>query len=94
MEHRLVVAMVELSCVDAVDEAIRALGATGVCTAPVAGVGGYSNAFPRNTNVRRARIEICTTADRAQVVAKAVAQAARGGTSDDHIVAILPVERV
>jgi len=92
VSYKLIVAVVRLSCVDAVEEAVRAAGAGGICMAPVAGVGEYSNFFRRNSNVRRARVEVYAPADQAEAIADAIASAACSGTSGDGIVAILPVQ--
>jgi nitrogen regulatory protein P-II 1 len=94
MELRKITAIIRSTALQDVEQKLRSMHVPGLSTTRVKGYGEYSNFFSRDPKVLHARIEIFAEKGRAEVIARAIVEAARTGTAGDGLVAILPVERI
>jgi len=66
----------------------------GISVTRVKGYGEYADFYARDWMITYARIEIFTTEERAESIARAIMETAHVGLSGDGIVAVLPVEKL
>lgn len=93
MEYRKVTAIVRHYAREAVEERLLHEGVRGLSVMPVHGCGESVDVFSRE-GVRHCRIEVFTSAERADAIAQAIAEAAHSGVAGDGLVAIEPVLRI
>jgi len=91
MNYLKVTAIVNRAALDPVEQALRRLGSGGVSVTPVRGFGEYADFYERDWMTHHLKVEVFTTEDGAQAVARTIMDAAHTGQEDDGIVAILPV---
>lgn len=89
-----VVAIVQTTVLDRVENRLRALCVPGITVTKVKGYGEYANFYRPDWTVAHVRIEIFLRQERADEVARAIADAGRTGEPGDGIVAIVPVQAV
>lgn len=94
MEFRKITAIVRSDCLEKVERQLQRTGVSGISVTQVKGFGEYANFFSRDWMVRHARIEIFTTAEKADAVVTSILETACSGTPGDGIVAVLPVEAI
>jgi nitrogen regulatory protein P-II 1 len=92
MEYRKITAIVRSDCLEKVERRLQVAGVPGISVTQVKGFGEYANFFSRDWMVRHARIEIFTTAERADAIVTSILETACSGTPGDGMVAVLPVE--
>lgn len=93
-DFRKVTAIVRCTCLEQVEKRLQESRVKGLTVTHVKGFGEYANFFRRDWAVTHARIEIFTSATRAEEIARTIMDAARTGAPGDGIIAILPVEKV
>ena len=94
MEWRKVTAILQGSRLEEVERRLGEVGVHGISVTRVQGHGEYKNFFGRDWSVTHARIEVFSTASKAEEIAQAIMDATSTGSAGDGIVAILPVERI
>ncbi len=94
MSYNKVTAIVRRDVLEKVECRLREIGVQGISVTKVKGYGEYADFYSPDWLVPHARIEIFTTAKRAEEVAGAIMDAAHLGMAGDGIVAILPVEKL
>lgn len=94
MEFRKVTAIIQTALLEKVEQALQKAGASGISVMKVKGYGEYANFYSHDWKVSHTRIEIFTSAEKADRLASAIMDAAHTGVRGDGIVAILPVEKV
>ena len=94
MIFRKVTAIFRPGRLEAVEDRLRGLGVSGVSVTKVKGFGEYANFFKADWLCTHVRVEVFTSALKANKIAEAIIEAAHTGIEGDGIVAILPVESV
>jgi len=94
MDFRKVNAIIRSDALEKVEQRLHELGVPGISVTRVKGYGEYKNFYTNDWITTHARVEIFTSAKRADEIAQAIMDAACSGTSGDGIVAVLPVEKV
>ena len=94
MEFRKVTAIIQSTVLEKVDQALHEIGVSGFSITKVKGCGEYANFYAQDMMVSHARVEIFTSAEKAERIAAAIMNAAHTGIPGDGIVAILPVEKI
>lgn len=85
-------AIVRVSALEPIEEALKDAGVSGLTISRVRGFGAYRNYFRDDWTHRYARLEIFTS--RAQEIADLIIESAGTGQAGDGIVAIEPVDKV
>ena len=93
MRFRKVTAIIRSEALEKVEQALQKLGVPGISVMRVKGYGEYANFYTRDGMTDNARLEIFTSAKRAEAIARAIMDAAHSGISGDGIVMVLPVEK-
>jgi len=93
MEINVVIAIVRTDALEHVKSCLQELGIEGISISQVKGYGEYEDFYSRDHMTVHVRIEIFTSASRAEKIAQCIMKAAHGGQSDDGIVTILPAKR-
>jgi len=88
---RKIEAIIRVSALEPVEEALRNAGVSGLTISRVRGFGAYRNYFRDDWTHRYARLEIFTS--RAAEIADLIVDSAHTGQSGDGIVAIEPVDK-
>ncbi len=91
MELRKVTAIIRKDALKPVEKILQDMGVTGISVTQVKGYGEYADTYTKDWLVTHARIEIFTSAEKAEPIAEAVMGAAHTGCEGDGIIAILPV---
>ena len=94
MSFRKVTATVSCDALEKVESALQAIGVGGISVTKVKGYGEYVDLYKRDWMTVHCRIEVFTSAQRAEKVARTIIDAAHSGLKEDGIVAILPVENL
>ena len=94
MNYRKVTAIFRLDLLEKVEKKLQGLGVKGLSVSKVKGYGEYADFYAKDWMTNHARIELFTEADDAEVIAKAIMDAASLDMEGDGIVAILPVEKL
>lgn len=93
VELKVVIAIVRRDVIERVESKLQEAGVRGVTVSKAKGYGEHPNFFARDWMVDTIRIEIFTTADGAETIARTIIDAAHSGAPGDGIVAVLPVEK-
>lgn len=94
MSFRKVTAIIHRNVLEDVEAVLQQAGSGGITVTKVKGYGEYADFYERDWLTTHVRVEIFTTAARADPLAQLIADTAHTGLAGDGIVAILPVERV
>jgi nitrogen regulatory protein P-II 1 len=94
MELRKVTAIVRADLLEKVEQRLKKMGVKGVSITQVKRFGEYANFFRHDWLVRHARIEIFAKKERAEELARAIAEEAHTGLPGDGIIGLLPVEEI
>ncbi|NOZ14157.1 MAG: P-II family nitrogen regulator [Acidobacteria bacterium] len=94
MEQKKITAIVRTGRLEAVEQALQAVGVKGITVTRVKGYGEHTNFFSSGWYCTHARIEIYTEKSRVQEIANTIIAAAQTGRAGDGIIAILPVDRL
>ncbi|WJW74273.1 P-II family nitrogen regulator [Thiohalobacter sp. IOR34] len=94
MSYSKVTAIVRLDRMEAVEKSLIEAGAQGMTVTQVKGCGEWKDFFNKDWLVTHARVEVFTGAGQAEVLARAIMEAAHTGEEGDGIVAILPVTQL
>lgn len=94
MELRKVTAIIRGSTLKAVEDKLKEIRVPGISVSKVKGYGEYANFFTQDWMTQHARIEIFTTGERADEIAKAIVATAQSGSEGDGIVVVLPVSAI
>ena len=94
MEFRKVTAIIQSAVLEKVGQVLQEIGVKGISVTEVKGCGEYANFYAQDMMVSHARIEIFTSAVKAERIAAVIMNAAHTGIPGDGIVAILPVEKI
>ena len=94
MNYRKVTAIIRHGVLKKVERKLVELGVRGISVTMVRGFGDYADYFSSDWMVSHARIEIFTSAEKADSIAQAVMETAHVGLEGDGIVAIVPVEKL
>jgi nitrogen regulatory protein P-II 1 len=89
-----VTAIIRSEALEKVEQRLQELGVHGISVTRVTGYGEYANFYSADCMTAHARIEIFTSAQRAEIIAQAIMDAAHSGVAGDGIVAVLPVNQV
>ena len=89
MSYAKVTAIVRAERLERIEQRVTAEGVSGMSVTEVRGCGELKDFFRRDWLVTHARIEIFTSAERAERLAEAFT-----GEEGDGVVAVLPVQRV
>jgi nitrogen regulatory protein P-II 1 len=89
-----IVAIVRTMELEKVERKMKELGVKGVTVTQVKGYGQYSNFFSRDWMVTHARLEVFTSASRAEEITRGIMEAAHTGLPGDGLIAITPVEQL
>jgi len=89
-----VTSIIRCEVLEKVELRLRELGVHGYSVMQVKGCGEYTDFYSIDCMTTHARIEIFMSAKRAEVIAKAIMDAAHTGLEGDGIVAVLPVNKV
>ncbi len=89
-----VTAIIRCELLDKVELRLQELRVHGYSVMQVKGCGEYTNFYSLDCMTTHARVEIFTSAQRAEVIAQAIMDAAHTGVEGDGIVAVLPVDKV
>ncbi len=87
-----VTAIIRCEVLEEVERIIVAIGVQGISVTQVKGYGEYADFYSRDCMTTHARVEIFTSAKRADDIAQAIMNAAHSGVEGDGIVAVLPVK--
>ncbi|MDZ4142468.1 MAG: P-II family nitrogen regulator [Methylotenera sp.] len=94
MQFRKITAIIRSEALEKVEQRLQKLGVPGISVTRVKGYGEYANFYTHDWMATNARIEIFSTAKRAEEIARAIMEVANSGTPGDGIVAVLPVEKI
>jgi len=94
MRYRKVTAIIRRERLAEVGASILAQGLGGITVTPVKGFGEYANYFRGDLMVPHVRLEIFTTAEKADTIVDTIMAAACTECAGDGLIAVLPVERV
>lgn len=94
MNYAKVTAIVRAEKLERIEARVTAEGACGMSVTEVRGCGELKDFFRKDWLVNHARVEIFTSAERAEHLAQAIMEEAATGEAGDGIVAILPVHQV
>ncbi|HQT24991.1 MAG: P-II family nitrogen regulator [Burkholderiales bacterium] len=89
-----VTAVIRTGVLERVEQRLQELGVHGICVTSVKGHGEYADFYSRDCMTTHARVEIFTSAERADDVVQAIMEAAYTGVKGDGIVAVLPVSKL
>lgn len=89
-----VVAIIQSITLDRVERSLQELGVPGLSVTCVKGYGEYVDFYSRDCMTTYARVEVFTSAKRAEAIAQAIMEAAHSGEKGDGIVAVLPVNKI
>ncbi|MBI1424293.1 MAG: P-II family nitrogen regulator [Gammaproteobacteria bacterium] len=89
-----VVAIVRGESLENVEQRLQQLGVPGITVTCVKGYGEYADFYSRDCMTEHVRVEIFTSAARAENVAQGIIDAAHSGVAGDGIVAVLPVSKI
>ena len=94
MRYRKVTAIIRRERLAEVEASLLEQGLGGITVTPVKGFGEYANYFRGDLMVPHVRLEIFTTAEKADATVETIVTAAYTGCAGDGLVAVLPVDRV
>lgn len=94
MEFRKVTAIINRSALEKVEAALQAAGVPGISVTRVKGFGEYADFFQSDWTSTHARIEVFTSIQYADSIARTIMEAAYTGLEGDGLIAILPVEKL
>lgn len=89
-----VTAIIRSEVLEKVERRLQELGVHGLSVMQVKGCGEYTDFYSDDCMTTHARIEIFISAQRAEIIAQAIMDAAHTGIEGDGIVAVLPVNQV
>jgi nitrogen regulatory protein P-II 1 len=89
-----ITAIINRNVLEKVEAALQQAGVSGVSVAKVKGFGEYADFFERDWMTPHVRIEIFTSTERAEALARAIIDAAHTGLAGDGIVSLAPVDKV
>ncbi|MFV2059983.1 MAG: P-II family nitrogen regulator [Gammaproteobacteria bacterium] len=92
MKYRKVTAIIPDSSLRDAEEALAAIGISGITVSKAHGYGEYRNYYAEDNMNDCSRIEIFTEAEKAKSIADAIAGSVHHGLKTDGVIAILPVE--
>jgi nitrogen regulatory protein P-II 1 len=93
MELRCVVAIVRPDVLKKLERRLGAIHVRGVTVTHVKGFGAHPNLFADDWTTEHIKIEIFTQAGNVDALVKEIVGVAHGGSGEDGIVAVIPVER-
>ena len=93
MQLNAIVALVQREALEPVEDALRAIGVSGISISKVKGYGEYHNFFAPGGLTDHIRIEIFTRGESAAAVTNAIMESAHSGSAGDGIVVVYPVEK-
>lgn len=94
MPYRKVTAIIRTEKLREVEKALIEAGVDGMTVTGCKGFGQYGDFFRQDFMMPHVRVEIFTSTEKAEVLARVVMDTAHTGTPGDGLVAILPVEQV
>ena len=94
MRFAQIVAIVRPERLPEVEERLKDLNVPGLSVSRAKGFGDYADFYKRDWMVGHVRVEVFIGADRAEVVAEAIVEAAHTGLDGDGLVAVTPVSQV
>lgn len=96
MNYSKVVAIISISqdVLEKVERRLQELQVPGISVTKVKGYGEYASFYSRDWMTTHTRVEIFTRAERAELIAQAIVEAAHTGLPGDGMVAIQPVAKV
>ena len=94
MSYAKVTAIVRAERLERIEQRVTAEGVSGMSVTEVRGCGELKDFFRRDWLVTHARIEIFTSAERAERLAEAIMDEAFTGEEGDGVGAVLPGQRV
>jgi nitrogen regulatory protein P-II 1 len=89
-----VTAFIRCEVLEKAERRLQELGVLGISVTSVKGCGEYTNFYSHEGMTTHARVEIFTSAKRAEAIAQAIMDTACSGQVGDGIVAVLPVNKV
>ena len=89
-----VTAIIRCDALEKVEYRLQELDVHGYSVMQVKGCGEYTDFYSHDCMTAHARVEIFISAQRAEVIAQAIMDAAHTGVEGDGIVAVLPVDKV
>ncbi len=89
-----VTAIIRCEVLDKVELRLQELAVHGFSVMQVKGCGEYTDFYSLDCMTVHSRVEIFTSANRADVIAKAIMDVAHTGVEGDGIVAVLPVNQI
>lgn len=93
MEINAVIAIIRTDALDQVEACLQELDIEGISISQVKGYGEYEDFYSRDHMTVHSRLEIFTSASRAEEIARCIMKAAHAGQPDDGIVTILPAKK-
>lgn len=102
MRFSKVMAIIRSDALEKVEQCLHELGVPGISVTRVKGYGedanfcsrDWTNFYSRDWMTTHARVEIYTSAQRADEIAQAIMDAAYSGVAGDGIVVVVPVEKI
>jgi len=94
MQYKKVMAIVICEKLNAVEEALVAIGVSGVSISDVRGYGEYHNFYQADMMSCHVRVEVYCMASRADTIVDAIMNAAHLGQPEDGIIAVSPVDQL
>ncbi|MHB1333477.1 MAG: P-II family nitrogen regulator [Sulfuriferula sp.] len=92
MDYRKITAIISVSCLPAVEAALKHEATIEVAITRIKGYGDYKNLYDPEWISTQARVEVFAALPDATRIAEAIMGAAHDGLDSDGIVAVLPVE--
>lgn len=89
-----VVAIIRGESLENVEGRLQQLGVPGITVTCIKGYGEYADFYSRDCLTEHVRVEIFTSAARADEIAQGIIDAAYSGVAGDGIVAVLPVSKI
>jgi len=89
-----VTAIIRCEVLKKVEQRIEEIGVYGITVTQVQGYGEYTDFYSRDCMTTHSRVEIFTSDQRADEIARAIMDAAHSGLEGDGIVAVLPVKNL
>lgn len=94
MKYRKITAVISVSSLEAVEQALKHEKAIGIAITRVKGYGDYKNFYSHEWVSTQARVEVFVLAQHAEQVVHDIMQAAHTGLDTDGVIAVLPVETI
>lgn len=94
MKYNKIVAIIQITRLEQVEERLQELNIPGISVTKVKGYGEYANFFSPDWKSTYARIEIYCQPSQTNAIVNEIMDQAHTGASGDGIVAVIPVETV